>query len=871
MPSPADTSLPRLRCPRCQQIYRVRNASRQKQYSCKTCQVPLQFVDDQGFQETMALQQAPEPNTVALTVPSPGTAEDPSLHLKESNLAARAASAGPESLPGSLDFSLSPSATSASAASTDVRRLLPESFNGYTIVKELARGGMGAVLLAEQTKLRRKVAMKIMLPWAAMDAGAQQRFLREGRAMAKLKHPHIIEVYEVNSVNDMSYLSMEFIEGHTLSRVIMDNSLELARMTAVIGKMARALAYAHARGVIHRDIKPANIMLRYNGEPVLMDFGLAKDFDANTVKLSMTGNIMGTPSYMSPEQAQGQHVDERGDIYSLGAVLYEMLTRQAPFDGDTTIATIYKVVHSDLRPAHELDRSVPASLSRICTKALEKDPARRYQSMDEMAGDLDRFGAGMEITAQGPSTAARAHDWSRKNKSAVSGIAVALAALVLVLLGMQMGWLRPGKTKAEELRMALSSGTPKTRLLHVQALAADLHDNQILPGSPQSADAMAALRMAAVDGDGEVASAAISALGESKDSGAVDILQSQLDSKRPANVRRAALAALSEIGPQGLSTMLLKTIKLDPALEVRLAAVDAMHDVAGPDVMIALLEIAAHGDPPALAAACNKKLGQLRSPDSVLAFYTGGNGALAANAANRMLLAKNEVEQQAEDILNDIDHPNSERPRKAEPYEIAAKKLQLGQRGERLQAAYDLGALADLRAETLLENALQDEDLEVALTVASALSKLPALIHSEKIAGYLRHPSPVTRQAAARAYGTAHPAPPGQPLCDALLIERQGAVQTELALAIGRLKFAGGVAPLLALLSQGTPAASRKAAWALGRLGDKSACNALVDALGNAGNDLELKEELAGALSSLTGENLGTDQAKWREAVKGIK
>src|SRR5262249_31137040 len=154
--------------------------------------------------------------------------------------------------------------------------LLPEEFDGYRIVKEIARGGMGAVMLAEQKELRRKVAMKVILPWAGTeDPAVQQRFMREARAMAKLRHPHIIEVYDVGTVSGMSYMTMEFVEGKTLSDVMFETPLTYNAYAALLSKIARALGFAHSKGIIHRDIKPANVMLRPSGEPVLMDFGLA--------------------------------------------------------------------------------------------------------------------------------------------------------------------------------------------------------------------------------------------------------------------------------------------------------------------------------------------------------------------------------------------------------------------------------------------------------------------------------------------------------------------------------------------------------------------------------------------------------------------
>ena len=868
MSSPAEppTSL-RLRCSACGQTYRIKNGSRQKKYLCQKCKVPLKSqdeTDEQTFLQIIPAEAADAPTINSNPNANAGAnipVDPDSLHLK-----------GDVRFKPVLqdDLELELFGQSRSKPS-DLKKLMPDSFHGYRVIKELARGGMGAVLLAEQSELRRSVAMKIMLPWAAeQDPGSTERFMREGRSMAKLKHPHIIEVYSVGSINDVSYLTMEFIAGETLGTLFDQKRLGFEQVAVIMSKVARALAFAHARGVIHRDIKPANIMLRDNGEPVLMDFGLAKDFDANTMKLSMTGNIMGTPSYMSPEQAQGQRVNERSDVYSLGAVLYEALTRQTPFSGDTTIATIYNVVHNDLRPAIEIDKSVPAGLSRICSKALEKDPARRYLNMDELAGDLDRYREGMEVSARGPSAGVKTLDWARKNTAAVSGIIVAIAAGFLVAVGIQMGWLRPGKSKADELRAALTSGSVKSRLVHAQALAVDLHDGLILPGSVQAEDALAALRLAAADPDGDVAASAVTALGEADDKKAEQVLKDQLDAKRPLNVRRAAPAALSRINPQGLSTILLRTIKADPSQEVKLAAVEAMHDVMGPDIMISLLEIAAHGEP-ALAAACNKKLSQLRPPENVMSFYTGGNGAIAGKAMSQMLEQKRQFENQTEQLLNDLDNSEKPKARKAEPFEIASKVLQTGERAARMSAAYDLGALGDNRAEQVLEDALKDEDRDIALTCAAALGKLPALKNTELIGGFLKLPSPVTRQAAARAYGLARPTPPGQPLCDALLSEKQGAVQAEIAQALGNMKYPGAVAPLSALLAQGSPEACRRAAWALGRIGDKSACAALLDALGKAGKDNELKEDIAGALSALTGETLGPDEAKWREVIKALK
>jgi HEAT repeat protein len=886
MATPAVENVPRYRCPQCKLVYRVKNADAAKTYSCKTCKIALVLVAENP--ETVAMDAAQvdrkaraEQRTIleapSLQLMKPGAeAEEkheeggrgtPALHKQSAPLLLK----GEAPPAGFDDLSLEPADGKAKHVA-DLKTLLPDEFDGYRVVKEIARGGMGAVMLAEQTELRRKVAMKIVLPWAGTeDPAVQQRFLREARAMAKLRHPHIIEVYDVGTVSGMSYMTMEFIEGHTFADAIDLNTLSFQQYATLTSKVARALGYAHSKGIIHRDIKPANIMLRPSGEPVLMDFGLAKDFTSESVKLSMTGNIMGTPSYMSPEQAQGLNVDERSDLYSLGAVLYEALTRQVPFEGETTIATIYNVVHREAPPAHTVRIEVPLALSNICAKALEKNPDDRYKNTSELAGDLDRYSEGMEIRAQGKSLVRKAQDWSRQNKSWRGAIVAGVVLGVLLTVVVKTGILRTGKSKADELRAALTQGSPETRLLHVKALAGDLRDKRIQPGTPEASDALAALRQATTDaeGGGEVACAALLALGEAADLKSEQAILAQLDAARPLNVRRAALSALVAMKPQGLTTYLSDAMKNDPAMEVRLAAVDGMPDVVPPDVMLELMKISVKGEPPAVAAAAARKLGQIRPAQSILASYGGGATARAAQEVSKIVNLNADYNRQLEEALGEIS-PQERKPDKPkpQPYERCAQRMLSPDKAERLQGAYDLGILADPRAESVLVRTLQDSDEDVALAAAVSLGKLPKIEAPDKIAGLIKTPLPAVRRAAARACGLVRPAPPGAPLADALLTEKSGPVQAELAQALGRLKFAPGVTALLTTLSQGTPDAAKKSAWALGQIGDKSAAPALVEALSRAGKDTELREEIAATLSSITGKTIGPDEAKWREAIK---
>jgi len=910
MAAPTVENAPRYRCPQCKLVYRVKSADPAKTYSCKTCKVALVLVPEAP--ETVAMDAAAvdrkaraEQRTIleapSLQLVKPGQNGQVDLSTKAGGTPAphkqqgafadgesgrgtpavhKQQAAGHESAPLLLrgeaapldDLTLSPAGGKAQGTHiADLKSLLPDHFDGYHVVKEIARGGMGAVMLAEQTELRRKVAMKIVLPWAGTeDPQVQQRFMREGRAMAKLRHPHIIEVYDVGTVNGLSYMTMEFIEGHTIADAIDLNNLSFQQYATLISKVSRALGFAHSKGIIHRDIKPANIMLRPSGEPVLMDFGLAKDFTSESVKLSMTGNIMGTPSYMSPEQAQGLNVDERSDLYSLGAVLYEALTRQTPFDGETTIATIYNVVHKEAPPAHTVRIDVPLALSNICAKALEKNPDDRYKSTSELAADLDRFSEGMEIRAQGKSIVRKAQDWSRVHRSKSGALFAAIAAVVVLALVVKLGILRTGKSKGDELRAALTQGSAETRLLHVKALAGDLKDKRIQPGTPEADDVLSALRQATADKDdgGEVASAALLALGNAGDEKSEQALVAQLDAARPLNVRRAAVEALAKLKPQGLTSYMAETIKSDPAMSVKLAAIEGMPDVVPPNIMLDMIKLAVKGEPPALAAAANRKLGQLRPAQSILATYGGGSTARAAQEVSKVVELNNAYNKQLEDALGEIS-PQEKKPEKAkpQPYERCAERLNSADKNERLQGAYDLGILADPRAEMVLVRTLQDSDEDVALAAAESLGKLPKIEAAEKIAALLKSPLPLARRAGARACGLVRPSPAGGPVADALLGEKIGPVQAELAGALGRMKFAPGVAPLLATLSQGAPEAVKKSAWALGRIGDKSAAPALVEALGRA-KEPELRDEIAAALSAITGKTIGPDEAKWREAVK---
>jgi len=281
----------------------------------------------------------------------------------------------------------------------------------YEIRTKIGEGGMGEVFLAFDTELDRTVAIKILPEGLASNQQRLQRFIQEAKAASALNHPHILTIHEIGTTGDTRFIATEFIEGDTLRRRIRDGSLSLNEILDIAIQAAGALAAAHAAGIIHRDFKPENIMVRRDGYIKLLDFGLAKltgpagsttDSEAATRAMVNTGagTVIGTANYMSPEQAKGTKVDARSDLWSLGAVLYEMVTRHVPFAGETPTETISLILQKEPPPVTSYAHEVPAELDRIITKALTKDREQRYQTAKDLLIDLRNLKRKLEVDAE---------------------------------------------------------------------------------------------------------------------------------------------------------------------------------------------------------------------------------------------------------------------------------------------------------------------------------------------------------------------------------------------------------------------------------------------------------------------------------------
>jgi serine/threonine-protein kinase len=321
---------------------------------------------------------------------------------------------------------------------------------GYQVEAVLGRGGMGVVFKARHLKLNRPIALKMLL--AGTYAGPEElaRFRREAEAVAALRHPNIVQVHDAGEVTGRPYFTMEYVEGGTLAQRLAARPLLPRDAAELLATLASAVQFAHQSGFLHRDLKPGNILLTPEGTPRITDFGLARAIDAGP-HLTRSGDPVGTPSYMAPEQAQGRarDVGPAADLYALGAVLYETLTGRAPFEAQTPVETLRKVIAEEPAPPSRVNAQVPRDLETICLKCLQKSPARRYASAQDLADDLHRFLDGKPVLARPVGMVVRAGKWARRRPTLATLLAVLLVALGTGVVAGLVLWQQANERQAE--------------------------------------------------------------------------------------------------------------------------------------------------------------------------------------------------------------------------------------------------------------------------------------------------------------------------------------------------------------------------------------------------------------------------------------
>jgi serine/threonine-protein kinase len=355
------------------------------------------------------------------------------------------------SAPVGLDFpSTIPGSDSPVSHPSDSSTPAARVFGKYELLSEIGRGGMGIVYKARQPDLNRIVALKMIQAseWASPEEIS--RFRAEARATARLRHRNIVGIYEVGEELGRHFFAMDFIEGQSLAAVIGHQPLPPEKAARWMVPIAQAVEHLHSQGVIHRDLKPANILIDRHSEPMVTDFGLAKMFDTDG-GTTRTGAILGTPSYMSPEQASGRNsqINARSDVYSLGAVLYEMLSGRPPFREEKPLDTLVQVLEGEATLLSTLVPTIPRELELICFKCLEKDPGRRYACAADLAADLTRYLHGDPVEAQSGGFIQALLRWARRQP----GLACRLAVLIPITATIQVYFMASGANLTVHLRV----------------------------------------------------------------------------------------------------------------------------------------------------------------------------------------------------------------------------------------------------------------------------------------------------------------------------------------------------------------------------------------------------------------------------------
>jgi serine/threonine protein kinase/formylglycine-generating enzyme required for sulfatase activity/dienelactone hydrolase len=353
----------------------------------------------------------------------------------------------------------------------------------YKIVEEIGRGGMGIVYKAEDIRLQRTVALKFLPPQLADSPEIKERFLIEARAAAALSHPNICVIHEVGEEEDRPFIAMEYVEGETLQAKTKKGPLPLEEALAVTNQIAAGLGEAHHKGIVHRDIKSANIMVTPKGQAKVMDFGLAKLRGGSSLTKSQT--TLGTVAYMSPEQAKGEEVDSRTDLWSLGVVLYEMLTGELPFRGDRDLSTIHSIIHEDAKPIKLRKPPVPEELQRVVGRALKKNREARYHTAEEMLKDLKAYKASLQAEASG---VINLRSFLKRLRHPVVAVPTMLAVVGIVVLAVwffnrqaKIRWAR--EVAIPEMEKLIEENNVWRDLIPAYRLAEKVES--VIPGNPR--------------------------------------------------------------------------------------------------------------------------------------------------------------------------------------------------------------------------------------------------------------------------------------------------------------------------------------------------------------------------------------------------
>ena len=616
----------------------------------------------------------------------------------------------------------------------NIPREIPVRLGRYVIDGEIGRGAMGVVYKARQEGLDRPVALKILLRGEFASARMKKRFEREAQSIAKLRHPNIVSVHEVGDFDGQPFFTMELIDGLQLDVFSKRVNMSPKIIADMCRRIALAADYAHKNGIIHRDLKPSNVIVDRQSEPIITDFGLAKEMD-NYSMLSMTGDVMGTPAYMAPEQAEGKisEVGARSDVYSLGSILYAMLVRRDPFQGKTMVETLNKVIHQDPPPVNVIDPRIDEDLAAICMKAMEKNPADRYYSAKEMARDLENFINGRAVHA-------RRWGWRRKiGKFAARNRVIVAASGLCVLLAMVASFLSlelVGKDYVDLAERQLSSDNAEVRIQTLETLGKELVAPEVLKPENRG-DALQLLLSAWADEDAEVQAALLRILSEQDVSGVgsnvtdpmADWLKAMAQQRDDPALAGAALAAIGKIQRADFAQYLIGQLR-EPNPTLRLRVVRSLGNQRSRDALSPLMNLIV-SDP-----ICRGE-----AEAALEKFYEGGRLALFSSQDRMAKSALHRLQNALGQYQDQVNSATGEETTGADaawtPYRDA---LQSEDESTRLQAVNELGRTGEAEASLILLELLEKEDSVGAAAAvnlgrtgqAEAVSRLPALLQNDQ-------------------------------------------------------------------------------------------------------------------------------------------
>ena len=383
----------------------------------------------------------------------------------------------------------------------------PPTIPGFELNELLGRGGSGVAWRARDTRLDRTVAIKFLLN-NEKDAKAEansERLSREAAAAANLLHPSIVQVHQIGEAGGVPFLVMEYVEGGSLAEELRAGPMPAEKSVELVTSIADAVQHSHEKGIIHRDIKPGNILLSLQGVPQVCDFGLARKLDAD-YSLHQTGDVVGTPAYMPPEQARGEVADERSDVYSIGAVLYELLCGRSPFQAAHPWEILYQVTTIDPLPLRQLNSAIPIDLETICQKCLEKNSDRRYQTAADLAADLKRYAEGKPIHARPVSALGKFSKWCLRNKVVAGLSAASLLLLSTLAIGSTVAAVQLSESNRKILQEQQLASEAQEKAISDRTVAIDtlyelidqFYDQQV--SESLSLDARENLAVAAIEG-----------------------------------------------------------------------------------------------------------------------------------------------------------------------------------------------------------------------------------------------------------------------------------------------------------------------------------------------------------------------------------